>query len=79
MKVPLLFSESRLTIPCMSDDSKIIDLLGGTTAVARLCRVRSQAVTQWRRNGIPSARRDYLQLLRPEVFRDAAEKSDAAA
>jgi hypothetical protein len=49
-------------------DSNVVDRLGGTTEVARMCRVRSQAVSQWRRVGIPSARRDYLQLLRPDAF-----------
>lgn len=49
-------------------DSFIVDRLGGPTAVAALCRISSQAVSQWRRHGIPSARRDYLALLRPEAF-----------
>ena len=31
----------------------MIDLLGGTNKVARLCQVASTAVTQWRKNGIP--------------------------
>lgn len=51
-----------------SPDSKIIDALGGTVAVANLCEVASQAVSQWRRSGIPPARRMYLKLLRPDVF-----------
>jgi hypothetical protein len=61
-------------------DSSVIDKLDGSTAVARLCRVRPQAVSQWRRNGIPAARRDYLQLLRPDAFAGhvdtAAPKAD---
>jgi len=48
----------------------VIDRLGGTVVVARLCRTRSQAVSQWRRIGIPGARLDYLRLLRPDVFVD---------
>lgn len=49
-------------------DSALIDKLGGTGETAKLCRVRTQAVSQWRRNGIPAARRMYLQVIRPEVF-----------
>lgn len=53
-------------------DTKIIDTLGGATAVARLCGgISPQAVSSWRRAGIPKARRMYLELLRPEAFDDA--------
>ena len=41
-------------------DSAIIDLLGGTNAVARMCKVASTAVTQWRKNGIPADRYMFL-------------------
>jgi len=54
-------------------DSEIIDRLGGTAAVARLCKVKSPSVTGWRTNGIPSARRQFLELLRPDVFTPAPE------
>ena len=50
------------------DDSKIIDALGGTTAVALLCKVRPPSVSGWRRNGIPPARRQFIELLRPDLF-----------
>lgn len=59
-------------------DSEIIDRLGGTAAVARLCKVKSPSVTGWRSNGIPSARRQFLELLRPDVFGQAPEKGEAA-
>lgn len=48
--------------------SDYIERLGGPTEVARLCRIRPQAVSQWKRAGIPAARLDYLQLLRPDAF-----------
>jgi len=54
-------------------DSEIIDLLGGTSAVARMCKVRSPSVSDWRKYGIPDARRQYLELLRPDVFGPAPE------
>lgn len=49
--------------------SKIIDELGGTAAVAKLCQVQTPSVSEWRsRNVIPRARLMYLKLLRPDVF-----------
>ncbi len=50
-------------------DSELIDALGGTAEVARLCDVRPPSVSEWRIRGIPKARRMYLQLLRPDVCR----------
>lgn len=49
-------------------DSNIIDRLGGTTEVARLCQIKPPSVSEWRTTGIPPARRQYLQLLRPDAF-----------
>ena len=47
---------------------KVIDALGGSSAVARLCKVTPQAVGQWRKDGIPDARRMYLEVVHPEAF-----------
>lgn len=47
---------------------QIIDALGGTAEVARLCEVSSQAVSQWRSNGIPRAQLRFLRVVRPETF-----------
>lgn len=49
-------------------DSEIIDRLGGTAAVARLCDVKDPSVSEWRKTGIPPARRMYLQAIRPAAF-----------
>lgn len=49
-------------------DSQIIDRLGGTTEVARICQIKPPSVSEWRSSGIPSARRQFLALLRPEAF-----------
>ena len=54
----------------MKTDSEIIDALGGTTKVAELCQIASPSVSEWRVKGIPKARRMYLQVLFPEVFKD---------
>lgn len=48
-------------------DSEIIDKLGGTAAVACICDTAPQAVSQWRRDGIPDARRQYLADKYPDV------------
>lgn len=52
-------------------DSKIIDELGGTATVARLCKVKAPSVSAWRKTGIPPARRQYLEVIRPDVFINA--------
>lgn len=59
-------------------DTEVIDRLGGTAVVARLCKVKSPSVSEWRRTGIPDARRQFLELLRPDVFGPAPEKGEAA-
>lgn len=47
---------------------EIIDALGGTSEVAKLCEVRPPSVSDWRRTGIPKPRLMFLKLARPEVF-----------
>ena len=44
--------------------TEIIKTLGGTFAVAKLCRVSPPAVSQWRNNGMPG---DKLVLLAAEL------------
>lgn len=58
---------------------KIIDDLGGTSAVAEMCNVTPGAVSQWRENGIPEARLMYLRLLHQEVFSAIAAKESRKA
>lgn len=41
-------------------DSQMIDLLGGTVAVANKLRLSPAAVTQWKLNGIPLTRLVFL-------------------
>lgn len=57
-------------------DSDIIDRLGGTFRVAEICQVKPPSVSGWRNHGIPAARRQYLQLLRPDVFNGDAANDD---
>ena len=41
-------------------DSAIIDLLGGTARVARMCKCDLAAVSNWRVRGIPAAKYMFL-------------------
>lgn len=57
------------------DANKIIDDLGGTNEVARLCDIQPPSVSEWReKNAIPKARLMFLRLLRPDVFAKAENK-----
>lgn len=62
-------SQFRRAYTLRMTDSDVIDNLGGTCAVAGLCNVRPPSVSAWRKTGIPDARRQFLQLLRPEAFK----------
>ena len=54
--------------------SKVIDALGGTVAVSKLCNVTTGAVSQWRQGGIPEARLMYLKILKPSIFKSIKEE-----
>lgn len=56
-------------------DSELIDKLGGTTAVAKLCEVQPPSVSAWRNSGIPKAQLKFLKLARPDVFGTDRRKS----
>ena len=51
--------------------SKLIDALGGTSAVSRMIKTPTSTVHSWRAAGIPDARLDHLRLAarehRPDV------------
>ena len=42
------------------ENHQIINILGGTSKVARLCGVTPASVSQWRKKGIPEDRMIYL-------------------
>ena len=52
------------------NDSDLIDALGGTSEVARLCDLTTGAVSQWRTNGIPRAWKKFFRLARPQIFKE---------
>jgi hypothetical protein len=61
------------------DANKIIDAIGTSSEVARLCEVTVSAVSQWRRDGIPPARLLFLRAIHPEAFGIQAPGPDVAA
>lgn len=54
--------------------SEVIDRLGGTAAVAKLCEIKAPSVSEWRRNGIPRPWLKFLQLAKPEAFQASNRK-----
>lgn len=42
---------------------QVIDALGGTAEVARICKVRMPSVSDWKRDGIPAARMMFLSAV----------------
>lgn len=50
----------------------IIDALGGTAEVSRLCDVKMPSVSGWRKKGIPKSRLMFMKAVRPDVFKESA-------
>ena len=46
----------------MRTSSELIDLLGGTTAVAKLLTVKPPSVHEWRTKGIPNDKRHLMAI-----------------
>lgn len=61
-----------------TEANKVIDSLGGTSEVARLCDVRMPSVSAWRVRGIPKARMLYLKAVRPTAFKGVDLKAATA-
>jgi hypothetical protein len=57
----------------INSPDEIIDALGGTSEVAKLCKVTDAAVSQWRRAGIPRPRMMFIEVIRPDLFVSPAE------
>lgn len=55
-----------------TDASRIIDAMGGTSAVAEIFSITTGAVSQWRDDGIPDSRLFSIKLLRPDLFKKSA-------
>jgi len=52
----------------MKTENEIIDALGGTGEVARLCQITTGAVSQWREKGIPKSWMMFFRQRNPELF-----------
>lgn len=57
---------------------QIIDGLGGTGEVARLCEIEPPSVSEWRKKGIPNARLLYLKAIRPDIFAQSSPSPSKA-
>ncbi|CAG4900591.1 helix-turn-helix domain-containing protein [Paraburkholderia saeva] len=55
----------------------VIDRLGGTSAVARICECKPPSVHQWRTDGIPKPRLQFLRIAYPQAFEDLEEPTKA--
>lgn len=55
----------------------IIDALGGTAEVARICEIKPPSVSEWRSSGIPQARLMFLKLAKPEIFKQIDSVTEA--
>ena len=43
--------------------TQVIDALGGTASVARLCEISMPSVSDWKKYGIPQARMMYIKAM----------------
>ena len=57
-------------------DSAIIDLLGGTAKVARMCKIDNAAVSNWRIRGIPADKYMFLGARIEEVSHGLVTRQD---
>ena len=52
----------------MKTDNEIIDALGGTGAVAKMCGLADPTVSTWRKRRIPKSWARYFQSVRPDLY-----------
>lgn len=51
-----------------TNTSKLIDALGGNKKVAKTCDITEQAVSQWRKKGMPKPWQKLFKQRNPKVF-----------
>lgn len=63
------------------DANKIIDELGGTSAVAELCGLTTGAISQWRtsKNGIPKGWIKFFKEVHPNLFEESIKRATKKA
>ncbi|AQW32699.1 hypothetical protein ACEQ38_16965 [Ralstonia syzygii subsp. celebesensis] len=57
----------------------VIDRLGGTSAVAKICDIKPPSVHGWRESGIPKARLQFLRIAYPKAFEDLPPGVESSA
>lgn len=62
-----------------SDVSLVIDRLGGTTEVARICGIKPPSVSEWRTHGMPRPWRKYLREAYPDAFKGIPAQEELSA
>lgn len=55
--------------------NRIIDAMGGSSAVANIFNLTVGAVSQWRTDGIPETRMFSIRLLRKDLFKGENRKA----
>jgi len=65
-------TENKLKKLKQEEANRIIDAMGGTSAVAELFGITTGGVSQWRDDGIPDSRMFSIKLLHPDLFNKAA-------
>jgi hypothetical protein len=50
------------------DTSTLIDALGGNKKVAKTCDISEQAVSQWRKRGMPKPWQKFFKQRNPKLF-----------
>jgi len=57
-------------------DSQIIELLGGPTKIAKICKISVPAVSMWKNSGIPADKMVYLGALLEQESKGLVSRKD---
>lgn len=60
----------------LHNDAALIELLGGTAAVARLFNISMASVSSWKKKGIPAARMMYLEVKYKKILKKFKEEEN---
>ena len=60
----------------LHSDSHLIDLLGGTAALAKVFNISLPAVSKWRTEGIPDGRMMYLEIKYKNIIKKFREENN---
>jgi len=57
-------------------DSQIIELLGGPTKIAKICKISVSAVSMWKNTGIPADTAGYLGAMLEQESKGLVTRKD---